>query len=107
MDRVLHARDWIRTRPDAVTVTTLCDDDIESAAAWSRGKLEFQSVDVADAVYQMNRYNARKIVLNNTSCAHRKISGIFTQDDPVGFARVLSEIFGARLSVSAENITVS
>ncbi|CAI9121802.1 FecR family protein [Brytella acorum] len=107
MDRVLHARDWIRTRLNTVTVTTLCDDDIESAAAWSRGKLEFQSVDVADAVYQMNRYNARKIILNNASCAHRKISGIFTQNDPVGFARVLSEIFATRLSVSAENITVS
>ena len=57
MDRHLHARDWIQTTPRSITVTTLCDDDMERAVAWSQGKLEFQSVDVGEAIPELNRYN--------------------------------------------------
>ncbi|MBF0877771.1 DUF4880 domain-containing protein [Gluconobacter cerevisiae] len=106
-ERSLHAKDWIRTTPHSVTVTSLCDEDMERAVAWSEGKLEFQSVDVVDAISELNRYNSRKIILTSSACAHRKISGIFMLDDPLGFARVLREIFGVRLSISKENIAVS
>lgn len=107
MERHLHARDWIQTTPRSITVTTLCDDDMQRAVAWSQGKLEFQSVDVVEAISELNRYNARKIILTGSACAHRKISGIFMLDDPLGFARVLREIFGVRLSISKENIAIS
>lgn len=104
--RVLHRRDWIRYEHNLISLSVLSDDDLERVTAWSRGLLEFQSVNVTDAIRQINRYNTQKIVLKNPACANRRISGIFSLSDPVIFARILSEIFGTKTLIAPTEISL-
>ena len=103
---MLHRHDWIRYEHNRISLTVLSDDDLERVTAWSRGLLEFQSVNVTDAIRQINRYNAQKIVLKNPACANRRISGIFSLSDPLIFARILSEIFGTRTLIAPTEISL-
>lgn len=104
--RVLHRREWIRYDHNRISLTSLSDDDLERVTAWSRGLLEFHSVNVTEAIQEINRYNTQKIILKNPACANRRISGIFSLSDPVIFARILSEIFGTRPVIAPTEISL-
>lgn len=104
--RLLHACDWIRYDHRHVSIKKVSRNDIDRLTAWSRGLLEFRSVEVVSAIAQINRYNARKIALKNSRLGGERISGVFSLNDPEAFARVLGEIFGAEILMSSGGITL-
>lgn len=104
--RVLHRHEWLCSTRHGVSTGAMSDDELQTALAWSRGVLEFQSVDVAEAVQEINRYNSRKISLRGTGLGQKKISGIFALNDPDSFARILCEIFNTKISTSSKIIEI-
>lgn len=70
------------------------------ATSWLAGEVTFRDETLGDAIAEMNRYSARKIVLRDPRAAGRKLSGVFRTGDvgtfvqaltAYGMVRVLSE----------------
>ncbi|MBO9711645.1 FecR family protein [Sphingomonas sp.] len=63
---------------------------------WRRGFIRFDGETLAEAVAQLNRYNAKKLVVRDPGAASLRISGAFPTDDPDGFVQTLTMLYPVR-----------
>lgn len=77
---------------------------IDALTAWRRGEVLLGNTRLADAVVEMNRYDARQLVLDAPELADVRVSGVYRTGDSPGFARAVAELHGLRLVESAEAI---
>jgi len=70
---------------------------LDKLTAWQRGQVAFDSVPLADAVTEMNRYSATKLVVEQPEAAGIQIGGIFRTGDAISFAEAMAETY--RLNV--------
>ncbi len=74
--------------------------DADRALAWREGFIDLAGTSVSDAVEDFNRYNRRKLVLDDPGLGREQIDGIFRTDDPLGFAHAVGRIFEAQIDMS-------
>src|SRR5262249_54877187 len=55
--------------------------------AWREGQIAFEAEPLASAAAAFARYSPTRIVIEDPVVAHKEITGLFTANDPVGFAR--------------------
>ncbi len=84
----------------AITVEKEDLADADRALAWREGFIDLAGMSVSAAVADFNRYNMRKLVLDDPALGSEQIDGIFRTDDPEGFAHAVGRIFGARIDMS-------
>lgn len=58
---------------------------------WQQGWLDLDSVSINDALFQLNRYSEKPVVLNNVS-ADIKVSGRFAVNDIFGAAKLIAQL---------------
>ncbi|WP_372784836.1 FecR family protein [Phenylobacterium sp.] len=74
--------------------------DAAEAAAWTSGRLTFRSVALEDAIAEVNRYAAHKVVLDGPPALGRQpITGVFDTGDTKSFA----DAVGVLLDLSAKS----
>ena len=81
--------------------------EIVNALAWQRGMLVFSQTPLSDVANELNRYNARKLVIADEEAAKTKIGGTFPTDginEVTAAARVL---FGLRVEDRGAEIVIS
>jgi ferric-dicitrate binding protein FerR (iron transport regulator) len=61
--------------------------------------LHFDGETVAQAAQRFNRYNRRKIVIDDPAIASLKVGGIFVRTDPESFARALGLTRGIQMTI--------
>jgi transmembrane sensor len=83
-------------RNGRVDATTLSSDDITGHLMWTTGRLVFQGEKLGDVVAEINRYNERKLLVNDPDISGLRIGGTFQATDPEGFARALDRTFGIK-----------
>lgn len=66
--------------------------DAGQALAWTEGRVVFDATPLDQAVAEINRYTARKILLETKAHASDPISGSFTPHDPTGFLKSVSSL---------------
>ena len=71
---------------------------IKEALSWRIPRLEFDGVELVQAVAQMNRQNRLQIVLEDNSIGNLRVSGIFLADEPETFVRLISMTFGLQIA---------
>src|SRR3546814_15842317 len=71
-------------------------DEIDRALAWRSGGLAFNGEPLSYAVAELNRYNRRKLVVEDPVLARMPIVGSFRTDEPDDFARTVAPLIGAR-----------
>jgi len=76
--------------------------NVERATGWRNGKAHFVDATLADAVTELNRYTAKKFIVRDRTLAARRLSGVFSTDDPDAFAASVELFFGAEI-VSEED----
>ncbi len=81
--------------------------EVDRALAWRSGKLDLAGETLTYAIEELNRYNARKIVLQNPEYGQERLYGIFRTDDPELFARTVGESFELRVDIEANQIILS
>lgn len=69
--------------------------DLDSATAWTEGRLSFHQTPLPQAVAEVNRYTARKLELD-PALASLNISGSFGTDAPDAFLAALEAMFSLR-----------
>lgn len=80
---------------------------LATALGWRRGVLIFKDTELADAAAEFNRYNTRKIRLDDPAVAHLKINGTFQAENAELFASSIQELFGLWAIKSGNDTTLS
>ncbi len=94
-----------RLTPDsAVRMAALSADDLEHVLAWRRGYISLQGETLAEAVAAFNRYNSRRIVVEDPSLAGRKLVGYFRIHEPDSFDAAASLSLSAVVETRGEDI---
>jgi transmembrane sensor len=73
---------------------------------WRRGLIVFRDTTLADAAAKLNRYNTNKLVID-ARAARLKINGTFRADDAQTFAQMARDVFGLRITTTADNTRLS
>jgi len=116
----LDATDTIRPQPSmllkpgdvAVATATAMSVKRESMnklsddLGWRRGLIVFRDTTLAEAAAKLNRYNTNKLVID-ARAARLKINGTFRADDAQTFAQMARDVFGLRITTTADNTRLS
>jgi len=69
-----------------ITAKKMSNEEMERMLAWREGKIAFSETSLRDAATEFNRYNKIKIEVGNGAVANRTVTGMFSANDPQGFA---------------------
>jgi len=104
---LLPAGSVARAQADAVLVRNERPAEIEQHLSWRSGLLTFRDTPLADAVAEFNRYNARKIVIEDPSIATLQLGGIFRSTNIDPFIELLEQGFPVRATVEGNRILLT
>lgn len=74
-----------------VGVTRNVAPDVSDAVAWRERVLVFHGAPLADVAAEYNRYNAKKIRIQDQEIAQRRMSGTYSADHPLLLVRYLQK----------------
>jgi transmembrane sensor len=77
-------------RPGDTEVSRLDLGELARRTAWVRDVLDFHGETLAEAAEDFNRYNTRKIVIDDPKIATRRVGGVFLDTDPDSFVAALA-----------------
>jgi transmembrane sensor len=77
-------------RPGDIEVSRLDMGELARRTAWLRDVLDFRGETLAQAAEDFNRYNTRKIVIDDPQIAARRVGGVFLDTDPDSFVAALA-----------------
>lgn len=91
----------------ATLVTPKSAQRVESELAWRRGLLMFDKSSLGDAADEINRYNRKKLIVEDAEAAAVRITGSFEAENVDAFARLLREAFGLNVEEDGDEIRIS
>jgi transmembrane sensor len=80
--------------------------EAEEQLSWRTGRLMFRDQRLSEAIAQFNRYNVRKIVIQNPAIASLKIEGNFRATNAEAFVRLLESGFPVRSEIRDDQIVL-
>jgi transmembrane sensor len=104
---LIAAGSFARADGSAVVVRRALPPQVDELLSWREGYLRFHETALADAVSEMNRYNTRKIFIEDPELAAIRISGTFRPTQYEAFVRVLQDGFSIQARNEGERITLS
>lgn len=102
----LPAGSVVRTASNEVLVQTKPIAEIEQSLSWRSGLLTFRDTPLADAIAEFNRYNTRKIVIEDPAIAALQVGGIFRVTNLDPFVHLLQDGFPIRATTQDERIVL-
>lgn len=102
----LPAGSVVRTARNEVLVQTKPVTEIEQSLSWRTGLLTFRNTPLADAIAEFNRYNARKIIIEDPAIAELEVGGIFRATNLAPFVQLLQDGFPVRATIDADRIVL-
>ena len=103
----LGAGDVAHIRGNDVIVNSKSVTAVEQLLSWRQGYLSFDKTTLADAVAEFNRYNRRKIVIEDPSIAGIRIGGHFRATNADGFLRLISSDFAITLNEGPDRVVIA
>lgn len=76
--------------------------EAEAADAWTGGRWQFDNLDLADVIAQINRQHPRPVRLDDPRLAAYRVSGVFSADDRSGLLAALTRLYPLRLVEDGE-----
>lgn len=97
----LNASPLLLTKGDAIIATATdmsvvhkTDRQLMNELSWREGVLVFDGTSLAEAARQINRYNAKKIVIADPKLSEVAITGTVSENDPQQFVRMTQYLLG-------------
>lgn len=81
--------------------------EVDRALAWRTGELALNGESLFYAATELNRYNARKLVIDDHALGRAPIVGYFRTDQPEDFARAVGAMLGGRVKLEGDTIHLS
>lgn len=88
------------SKDDALLVQKVGIAQVEQELTWRSGILTFRETRLADAISEFNRYNERKIIVEDPTIAAIEVGGVFRATNVDSFIYLLQSRF--RVSVTAD-----
>jgi transmembrane sensor len=95
-----------RVGDDGVLVQRKTLPEAEEQLSWRTGVLTFRDQSLAEVIAEFNRYNVRKIVIQDPAVASLKIEGNFRATNVEAFVRLLESGFPVRAEARADQIVL-
>lgn len=80
---------------------------IDKVTAWRRGEVILDKTRLQDAVDELNRYSAVKVIIDDPAAADILVSGIFRAGDSARFAQAVSETYHLAVENESQRIRIS
>lgn len=93
---VLHPGQQVTLRSDG-RLTPPSTVDLDSVSSWQRGRIDLADLTLGDALAQVNRYSATKIIVREPSLANSRVSGVFRVGDVNAVATALCAYFDLKV----------
>lgn len=103
----VKAGSYALVSPSQPVQAVVASMDLETALAWRDGQIALYGDSLASAAAQFNRYNARKLVIDDPQLASEKVVGQFSANDPEAFAAAAATMLGARMTADQTSIRLS
>lgn len=94
----------VRSGSAEVETTTVAR--LEPVTAWTVRRLVFDSTPLSEIVHQFNRYNRKRLVLNDESLESLELSGVFGSNDPESLVLFLQRIADVEVVTSSDGSEV-
>lgn len=104
---LLPAGTIARAEADNVLVQQQPIPEIEQRLTWRSGILTFRDTPLADAVAEFNRYNTRKIVIEDPAIAALQVGGIFRSTNLDPFVHLLEQGFPIHATPDGDRIILT
>jgi transmembrane sensor len=95
------------TADRAERLEALAPADLDRTLAWRDGMISLYGETLGEASAAFNRYNRRKIVVEDSQLAARRVVGHFRLQDPQGFAKAAAGLLGARVHDDGDRILLA
>lgn len=102
----LDAGTLARTVNSEILVRRVSKAEAEELLSWRSGFLTFRDTSLADALAEFNRYQFRKLVIEDPSLATIKIGGKFRVNNLDAFLSLLQEGFPITVESTEDRITI-
>jgi transmembrane sensor len=90
----------------APEIIAMSGAELGQRLAWRKPRLEFNNLELAQAVALMNRHNRLQIVVAGADTGRLRVSGTFLSDNPEGFVRIVESTFDLKAERRGENQVV-
>jgi len=104
---LLPAGTIARAAKDALLVQERTLPEVRQNLSWRTGLLTFRGTPLAEAVAEFNRYNTRKIVVDDPRIATLQVGGIFRATNIEPFVHLLEEGFPVQASIGGDQIVLT
>jgi transmembrane sensor len=81
--------------------------EAEESLSWRSGVLVFRNTTLADAATEFNRYNARKIVIDDSAAAALTIAGSFRSTSVDSFVEIIEKGYPVRVDARRDGFVIS
>lgn len=95
------------TADRTVLLNSLSTADLDRALAWREGNIALQGETLAEASATFNRYNKRKIIIDDPALGAHRLVGYFRVQDPQSFAAAAATSLGARVQDTSRGILIT
>jgi transmembrane sensor len=82
-------------------------EKIDRALAWRSGEIALDGESLSYAVAEINRYNERKLVIDDPDLAREPLVGYFRTNEPENFGRAVAGMLGAQAIEEGDTIHLS
>lgn len=89
-----------------VEIKDVDESEVARKLAWQRGMLGFNGQTLAEVVAEFNRYNRRKLEIDEPAVGQLRIGGYFRATNVDAFVRVIEERFGVSASRLPDRIVL-
>jgi transmembrane sensor len=96
---VVAARAAIPAKPKAI--------DLATATSWTQHKLIFDETPLTEAAEEFNRYNTKRVVIDDPLLASFHVRGTFSATNPERLAEFLRERFSVTVNETSSEIRIS
>lgn len=103
---VLRAGSVATSRQGQVTVKDYSAHDIDGLLSWRSGYLTFHGTPLMEAVEEFNRFNRKKIVIDDPSVAAIPVGGKFKWSNAEAFVRLIESGFALQARDEGERIVL-
>jgi transmembrane sensor len=71
---------------------------VEAVTAWRRGEVMLDDTPLTEAIAEMNRYSKNPLIIDGSSIATLRVSGIYHTGDSAGFAQTVAQLYGLQVT---------
>ncbi|MEN4904430.1 FecR family protein [Luteimonas sp. TWI1416] len=104
---LLEAGMAARTQGDAVLVRARSPVELAQDLSWRTGQLVFRDTPMAEAIAEFNRYNARKLVVEDPAVGALRVGGIFRATELDAFVSLIQQGFPVQARTEDDRIVLT